>query len=407
MNTESHRKSLAKAEQLRAKVMSGECDRSAVEGAVQELLELLFAENSSSVSADSRRAILDLLGFFSTWLGKGLQDTMSSSAPRPQQSKRDTVVRAFYLGGALDELSAAEKAFHARGQLRARIRRKRVIMDVDHYIHFLKDYSSFSPLLVTDTGKTGGGYFVSGDNVGCVVDPGPHFLDNFLRSQHVIDDIDCIVVTHFHDDHYADFPALLSLIYQRSRDNCKKIDLYLDEKTRVSFSELISAAPYVRTTVTLDSKKQEWINLSAGLRLRPLKTRHDVTGPGDWSGVGLDFRLKKEHRLLITGDTGWHESFSRDYAAEDSVHTTLVAHVSTVNRDEMIAAVLGGPPQFYEKHLCVQGLCQAIETSKPRVVIISEIGEELKSVAAYLAKLIESTYKVKCHVCRNGLEIDF
>ena len=128
------------------------------------------------------------------------------------------ILKAFYLGDSLSGSSLAEKVKKEQKSLQNSIRLERAIDPEDYYFQVLKDYSSYTPLLTSpQTGHLGGGYFLAIGGYGCVIDPGHHFIDNFSMAQHSISDINCIIVTHFHDDHYADLPALLSLLFQRSR----------------------------------------------------------------------------------------------------------------------------------------------------------------------------------------------
>ena len=69
----------------------------------------------------------------------------------------------------------------------------------------------------------GGGYFLALGDYGCVIDPGHHFLENFYKPPRTLADIDCVIVTHFHDDHYSNLPALLSLLYQRWKRDGRQV----------------------------------------------------------------------------------------------------------------------------------------------------------------------------------------
>lgn len=137
----------------------------------------------------------------------------------------------------------------------------------------------------------GGGYFLNLGGGGCVVDPGYGFLENFYALKHTLKDIDCIVVTHFHDDHYADFLALLSLLYHREEG--AGIRLFLDRTTYQMFHPIIDFSTckrargrrlrkqgtgYIQEATIPSRHDRKPIPLTDGVVLRPFPTRQRSLG---------------------------------------------------------------------------------------------------------------------------------
>lgn len=315
------------------------------------------------------------------------------------------VLKTFYLGGALPNLgSVGERALRKKQELEEATRQGRTSSG-GWYIHFLKTYSSFSPLLPRNWRRNqGGGYFLALGGHGCIVDPGHHFLENFFSAGYVVDDIDSLAVTHHHDDHFADLEALLSLLHQHHRRRGKKVKLFLDAATREKFHLLIRESSAVKSLVLLDGEVTRYRKLCNGVRIRALPTEHDVHGEN--SGVGLCFNLQaKGTRLVITGDTAWNEKIARCYRGLRHDRRILVAHVSTVWPQELVSALAEQGPLYYDKHLAIHGLCKAIEALEPSKVVLSEIGEELdvaRSGVDRLCRIISDCYGVECLAGMRG-----
>ena len=63
----------------------------------------------------------------------------------------------------------------------------------------------------------GGGCFLSWQKKGIVIDPGYDFIENMYSEGLSIGDIDAIIITHAHNDHYIDLDPILTLAYQYNK----------------------------------------------------------------------------------------------------------------------------------------------------------------------------------------------
>jgi len=77
-------------------------------------------------------------------------------------------------------------------------------------------WSSATPLVgdATLEGIRGGGYFLKWKGKGVVIDPGFDFIRNFHEEGFSAEEIDLVIVTHHHTDHYFDLKALEDLRYE-------------------------------------------------------------------------------------------------------------------------------------------------------------------------------------------------
>lgn len=333
----------------------------------------------------------------------------------PGDGRVHDVLKAFYFEGACKGFAPGERALKAKESRGEEYWPGKTIQGHEFFIEFHKVFSSYTPLLdPSKVSSLGGGYFLALGGYGCVVDPGHHFLDNFL-SKRSVDDIHGIVVTHFHDDHYADLPALLSLLYQRCRNTDRKLDLFVDRTTASMFRRVVREAGYIRKFEILSANSGPW-QIYCRARLRCLPTLHlfcpekqNPANPAVFNdlntGVGLVWDIpEKETRVVITGDTGWTSELRPLYRSLRGPRVVLVAHVSTACREEALGGVLREEPGYYPKHLGIRGLCRVIESLQPACVILSEIGEELGDVIERLASLVESAYPCACRVGWHGYQ---
>jgi len=206
-----------------------------------------------------------------------------------------------------------------------------------------------------------------------------------------------IVVTHFHDDHYADLPALLSLLHKRWRNSKRKrgkIAFLCDRITREKFSSIVeTASDYLEYVAIFD--REQAVSLSPGVRLQLLPTHHNVFGEND-SGMGLIIDIEtRKTTVIITGDTAWTSEIEASYSEIKTSYRhkrVLVPHVSSVTKVEI--PFMRGRGTFHANHLCIAGLCKAIEMVEPQIVLLSEIGEELDSkITCSTGSVLESNGK--------------
>jgi len=368
--------------------------------ALRCLVECFLSRQSASFSAEEKSLLLESLSWAAARTDPVLRDFIAGSFSRLNQTGWDHLVRAFYFEGAtLNREPPGKRALMFQEDLKQEMWARKTIGASEYSIEFLKRFASYTPLLKNaDPSRLGGGYFASFGGYGCIIDPGHHFLDNFFTANRSLFDVDAVIVTHFHDDHYADLPALFSLLHQRTRIAPKtNVDLFFDCQTYQMFEPFIRFSQFGGRRIQLRPETNDPIEVTNGVLLRTLPTWHSIFGKN--TGVGLTFDiLPKRSRLIITSDTAWNDTLEKLYRELRSPQCALVAHVSTVCREEVFGVLFDEKPGFYAKHLGIRGLCRAIETVRPSHVILSEVGEELGGTIERLATLVERLYPCKCTI---------
>ncbi len=264
-----------------------------------------------------------------------------------------------------------------------------------------------------DRKRLGGGYLLKLGRYNLVVDPGHHFLDNFFKENFRIGEVNGILVSHFHDDHYADLPSLLSLLFHQT-GSCEahQVDLFTDQTTAKMFGALVRSAPCIKRHVILIPDATDSIEIDTDLYLQPIPTYHEILGEGN-TGVGFCLRLGprgKADTVLVTGDTGWNDHLVPLYGAAraNSRHLVLIVHVSSAHPGEIPNPFMDtAGVRSYEKHLCICGMCKAIEACRPDVVVLSEIGEELGAALDDICQTVEGIYGVPCVIGQMGESGDY
>jgi hypothetical protein len=291
-------------------------------------------------------------------------------------------------------------------------------------LYILRGDSSFTPIL---HGR-GGGYFIAHAGKGCVVDPGYGFIQSFLREGFGFGDIHAIIVTHAHDDHVSDLPAICSIL---KKANLKaKVDLYLDETAYAAF-----ASHYLLALEQFNVKKLIKPGASAleifsdgkkKLMLDVYKTRHKVPvlKPGKRNrrmeikfkhavGLGFTFQFSKDKSqyLLYSGDTGWDEKIKNQYERKKGKVDVALLHISSIKPCEGNWLAPGGEKNkktLYPQHLGLLGVVRFIDNIKPSVVLLGERGAELQKVWKYLPGIIAdaSNYpRSDVHATEIGTEV--
>jgi glyoxylase-like metal-dependent hydrolase (beta-lactamase superfamily II)/tetratricopeptide (TPR) repeat protein len=278
-----------------------------------------------------------------------------------------------------------------------------------------REWNSFTPAVPSQGEPSrGGGYFLRHGGVGIVIDPGFDFLEIFAESGGRLCDIDRVVITHAHNDHTAELEAILTLLYEYNNPpegeepRHKTVKLYLSQGAARKFSGLIQMrnCEYLDEVVTLNRGAQDHpqvIHLASGIRLTVLTAYHDDVITKDYA-VGLGFQLTfadgTERRLLFTGDTALYrndengrptspeifEVYPDSYRAPGS--DLIVAHIGSIEDFELDKQIgtMGDDSKkiqlerTYDKHLALRGTLALLYFLRPKAAIVSEFGEEMRSI---------------------------
>jgi len=283
------------------------------------------------------------------------------------------------------------------GKFKNFVSAKKTITNTENFIVVLRRWNSYTPALSSDIERRkGGGYFLSWNGTGFVIDPGFNFIENFFANGFNISDIDAIFISHSHLDHTSDFESLMTLLFERNdnlpQEEKKKIDLFLNFSSMNKFANLLSLdKSAVRNIYVLQPGIPVDMSEKYGFVLTPTKAKHRELW-GDEYSVGLIFdfieNIKKKFRLGMTIDTGYTNEIGAQFKNSD----ILIAHIGSIKEKEFDLN-LNLNERLYKNHLGLIGTTKIIKDASPKLAVISEFGEELGSLRVDISKAIEGVVK--------------
>jgi len=239
-----------------------------------------------------------------------------------------------------------------------------------------------------------GGYVLRWGAQNLVIDPGIGFLHAFKQQGFHLSDIGGVVVTHYHIDHTGDMEELLTSLFEAAeeRDNQTEgvhmpaIDFFLSPSTFGIFADLLAHNPGVKSVRLLrPDERVEW----GRMEILPVPVYHrDLTGRAD-DAIGLRIRLQTddEDRFVVglTSDSRWDELLI-DYFGDVDI---LIAHLGTIYEEDLEENA------YASDHLGIKGAAELISRvaargTAPRLVVLSELGKELRSHRVKIAEILEA-----------------
>jgi hypothetical protein len=263
-----------------------------------------------------------------------------------------------------EELERREQKF------RAFLDPGRTLDNNEGFLLVLKRWNSYSPILSSsDNPSMGGGYFLSWNGKGIVIDPGISYIRNMIERGLRFADIDAVFMTHAHIDHCADFEPLLTLLYEYNKDRSsqrKHLDIFMNLGALRKFSGWVPMRNPDLRLHALEPDSIRRLENAYGFNVQITPAKHDEILSSEYA-VGLIFNLGKDCRIGITGDTGWDPALNEYYLG----CKVFVPHIGSIKVQEFST-----PGYFYPNHLGIRGLTALLETVTPEIVLISEFGEE-------------------------------
>ncbi len=264
-----------------------------------------------------------------------------------------------------------------------------------NYFLNLRKWNSYTPILRFREGDPrGGGYFLKWNNTGIAIDPGHGFIQNLFECGLSIADIDVIIITHDHPDHTQEFPLLMDLLFQFNKKKPegakqKKFSFLFNTSAFTRFASIFRYESEPHLCQILWQHREIRIGESDSIRIKPTITQHEELGKSSM-GVGLLISLyqdgKKSCSIGITSDTAWTPFLVEEFKQTD----ILIAHLGTVNENEILKR------EFYQKHLGILGLYNLFtrlfqQSQQPKLIIISEFGEELEKSRDSITRVFQSS----------------
>jgi hypothetical protein len=312
----------------------------------------------------------------------------------------------------------------------------------------LRRYNSFSPILNYGSAY-GGGYFLWTGTEGIVIDPGFDFIKNFISAGLPIQLIDKIIVTHAHPDHLADLPSLLTLVYEHSEyasshdaaDSCsmmsqgihgsrgahnrkhksKSVDLYVSLSTYGYLNGILGLVLRSRSQKIHILERGQDYQLTRKITLTALPTVHTDCLAQDY-GVGL--LMKHSHKqcaFLYTSDTSINDdiltAYSKSLTEKCVKRHIMLCNMGGVHERELDALLFSHvflskgyrlpPPRYrYPNHLGILGLASIVGCTRPRAVLIGELGGEMHERRQSLADNLTVELGLPCLIADLGLVLE-
>ncbi|MCK4797326.1 MAG: tetratricopeptide repeat protein, partial [Spirochaetes bacterium] len=333
---------------------------------------------------------------------------------KKDEREKDVLLKIFESFGDVDERDKFFKEIEANQKtLDEFIQISESESKKNNILYILRRFNSYTPIInsYSDVSK-GGGYFITCDNQGIVIDPGFNFIENFFNNKLRVADIDKIIITHAHNDHTVDLESIITLIYLLNKKlkkevspeefelKRKRVDLYFNAGTFKKYAGWLSLKREEINNFYILNPSDE-IKITPHLLLKITKAKHHEIISKEYC-VGLIFSYK-DNDIIFTSDTEWDESIGDQY--KNLKNPLLIPHIGTINRKE--ADYLNGKDLdqcIYPCHLGLIGVTKMIDAVNPELTVISEFGEEIKDKIKICRK-IEEVFKMKIIPADIGLKI--
>ncbi len=154
-------------------------------------------------------------------------------------------------------------------------------------------------------GRFQSGYVLAGGGTVVLLEAGPAVLTALKRCEIAPADIDYVLISHLHGDHFAGLPFLmLEYLYESPRRRMLTIagPRHLEQRTRAMFKSM-----YPRMDTSPIERKLRYVVLEPGreMRLGPMRVASART-PHTRPDVSLALRVTLAGKsVAFSGDTGW------------------------------------------------------------------------------------------------------
>jgi len=198
--------------------------------------------------------------------------------------------------------------------------------------------------------RTSSSYLVSTTWGTILVDIGPSIVRRLLECGHTTDDVDLIVLTHFHPDHTVDLATFLFASSYGDVTRKKPLTLLGGRGLEGFYKKFVRLyrwlSPVGYDLILKSFPAGEW-NLG-DMSLRTCKTNHNPES--------IALRITEGRSIVFTGDTG----FSKELVVLATYADLLVAECSF-------------PERKIRGHLNLVTLQRIVNEAKPRQVILSHL----------------------------------
>ena len=196
-------------------------------------------------------------------------------------------------------------------------------------------------------------YLVSSGDRKVLIDAGPATVRRLLEFDHTVDDIDIIVITHFHVDHTADLATFLFVCNYGVVRREKPLLIIGGQGMQRFYRGLRAVYPWVSPkSYTLTVRSMPAGTLDEGeLRIQTKRTRHNKESIGVRIGV--------DRSITFTGDTDYSGSL-----------------VNLARRTDVLVAECSFPEKKVKGHMNLETLDRVVRAAKPGKVLLTHLYPE-------------------------------
>jgi ribonuclease BN (tRNA processing enzyme) len=267
----------------------------------------------------------------------------------------------------------------------------------------------------------GGGFFLSINGYGLVIDPGYRFLDIFYENGFLPRDIKGIFISHCHDDHCIELEAIFSIFYKihdSHPDLDAKFDLIINKTVFKKYERMImNDLEYIIKKIYIfngannyseleippifSNGHEEFLNekfrfnlSELGFEFNLINLKHteipwNIVGQEDLS-KGCKIKINPSCSIYYSGDTKYSDELdfiSEEYCKNYSNNDVLILNLGSFK---------GSNSDFPDTHLGYLGIHKILqkikETNAYPNIIISELGFDLKDNKEEILQEIRKTY---------------
>ncbi|MFW9972510.1 MAG: MBL fold metallo-hydrolase, partial [Candidatus Odinarchaeota archaeon] len=250
----------------------------------------------------------------------------------------------------------------------------------DNKLYVFKRFSSHYPSIGKKKSALGGGFYLRWKGKGIVVDPGYNFLQQFVGNGFGIWDIDCILVTHAHDDHTADIERIISYLNKSNKKNGenKTIPILGSMGVKKKYS-------YLKNNITVLKKNDENCydsnsilnGLGIEVKIRTFDAFHHekpINFKKNGTSVGIGITCMNHGssitRIVFTGDTRYNSLLNEQYLSIEPNY--MILNIGNIESVEY---------EYDKNHLGIFGATQIINNLTnngiiPKLFVLDECGYE-------------------------------
>jgi ribonuclease BN (tRNA processing enzyme) len=218
-------------------------------------------------------------------------------------------------------------------------------------------------------------YLVTTKNIKLLVDTGPAVVRRLLEYGFSVEDINVIVITHFHVDHTADLATFLFASNYGITQRTKPLLIIGGQGMRTFYRGLLNVYPWIEPksyTLSLKSMPRGMLKID-GLTIKTAHANHNPES--------VAVRFEEGKAITFSGDTDYAKSLVR-----------------LASKTDILVAECSFPKRKVKGHLNLATLERVVKEARPKKVILSHLYPDWD----HFMGVLHSPYLI----AEDGLEVE-